>query len=332
MPLGKLRLGIALFVLSFVVGTAGYMWIEGWTFLEAFWMVSITLTTIGFGEVRPLSDAGRWFTIALIMGGLSAASYTVGQLTRYVIEGDLQRDVRRRRRERIMRSISDHFIVAGFGRLGAEVAAELRHAGRPVVVLDTDPARIGQADEDGFTALVGDASQDDMLRLAGIERARGLAVATSSTAVNVFVTLSARQLNPSLRIITRVEDEEAVSKAHRAGATSVVSPHGIGGAHMAHGLLRPEARSFLDLATHRSYRELGLEDVRIGAGGAADSLGAMRLRERFHVMVIAIRRTDGALETVPGPDTRLAEGDVAVVIGKPDDVARFAEAAQRGLR
>jgi voltage-gated potassium channel len=318
---------VLLLLFTLVTGTLGYMMLEDWRFLDAFWMVVITLTTIGYGEIHPLSDPGRWFTLALIIGGLSAASYTLTQLTQFVIEGDFGRLIHQRRRERLMKAMTDHFIVAGYGRLGMEVAAELRHSGYDVVVIESDPARLARADEDGHVALLGDASEDDVLRLAGVDRAIGLAVATSSNAVNVFVTLSAHQLSPALRIITRVESDEAANKARRAGASLVISPHGIGGAHMAHGLLRPESRMFLDLATTRMHRELEIEDVPVGAGGVTGTLLELRLRDRYQIMLIAVRRADGTMVSMPGSDTHLGPGDVAIVIGRPEHVAAFASAA-----
>lgn len=318
----RFRLPMVLFVLTVGVGVVGYRLLEGWTWLEAFWMVGITLTTIGYGEVHPLSDAGRWFTLGLILVGVSVASYTLGEFTRYVVDGELQRALDERRWRARMERMRDHHVVIGFGRLGREVAQELRHSGVPVVVVEHAPDLVAQAESRGFVTVRGDATLDDTLRVAQIDAARGVAIATSSNATNVFLTLSVRQLNPDALILTRVDDDETARKAKRAGANHVLSPQGIGGAHMAHALLRPNARAFLDLATSRHFRDLEIEDVRCAR--AAVPLRDLRISERFGVLVVAIRRPDGALHAVPLPDDLLGAGDVAVVLGRPDQVRSFA--------
>ncbi|MBT3218380.1 MAG: potassium channel family protein, partial [Proteobacteria bacterium] len=213
MLLKKLRLPILLIAGILIVGTTGYHLIEGWSWLESIWMVVITVTTIGFGEVHTLSAAGRVFTLMLIVCGLSVVTYSATQLTRYVLEGEFRRDFRRRRWRHRMKRMTDHFVVAGYGRLGREVAAELIDNGQKVVVIEQNPVAEEQCEHAGIPAILGDASSDAVLGLAHIERARGIAVATRSNAVNVLVTLSARLLNPDLTIFCRVDDEETASKA-----------------------------------------------------------------------------------------------------------------------
>lgn len=322
----KLTNTIGLFVSVLFLGTLGFWWIEEWSLLDSLWMVVITLTTIGYGEVQPLSVPGRWFTLALIFGGLSVYSYAVTQLGQYLIGGDLARDLKRRRRRWLMNSLNNHFVIVGYGRLGREVAAELQHAGRQVVVIDTDPHAIVGCEEAGLIALEGDAALDDTLRAVGIERAEGLAVATASNAVNVLITLSARQLSPDLMILTRVDGTEAASKAKRAGATSVISPYGLGGTHMALGLLRPDARTFVEQATVRTNAQIAFEDIKLG-NGLIGTLGSLNLRSTYRVLVVAVRRPGGELVGLPGSDTKLQEGDVVVAVGQPSDLARFAAAA-----
>jgi voltage-gated potassium channel len=318
----RFRLPLALFAATLVVGIVGYRLLEGWTWLESAWMVVITLTTIGFGEIHPLSDPGRVFTLALIVGGLSVASYTITEFTRYVVEGDMQRAIESRRWKRRMREMHDHYVVLGFGRLGREVAQELRHSSVPVVVVEHSTELVALSESKGFVTVHGDATSDDILRLARVEVAKGIAVATSSNATNVFLTLSARQLNPGALILTRVDDEETARKALKAGANHVLSPQGIGGAHMAHALLRPHARAFLDLATSRHFRELEIDDVKCTRPPVP--LHTLRVPERFQVLIVAIHRPDGSLRSVPGPDDLLGGGDVAVVVGQPDQVRAFA--------
>lgn len=243
-----------------IIGVAGYMFIEGWSALDALWMVVITMTTIGYGEVHPLSPPGRVFTIGLIVAGVSVGAYVMSWVTRELIEGGLQRALDARRIKKQMMTLSDHYIVVGFGRLGRAVAEELKMSGENVVVIDRAPVDLD------VPHIVGDGADDGILRQAGIDRARGLAVAVSSMADAVFVTLSARQLNPNLYIITRADDPKEAQKAKRAGANTVISPHTMGGFRIAHGLVRPHSTSFLDLATLASHADIDLDEFHVQVG------------------------------------------------------------------
>ena len=308
-------------------GALGYMVIEDWSFLDGVWMVLITVTTIGFGEVHTLSTAGRLFTMVLIVGGLSLGGYTASQFTRYVVEGGLRADLRERTRRKRVEKLQDHYIVIGHGRLGAEVALDLLHEGQSVVVIDPDPSAAEGLDE-RILVIVGDGSSDDVLRQAHVERARGLAVATPSSAVNVYVTLSARQLAPHVPILTRADDDDAVPKALRAGATQVINPYGISGNRMARSLLHPTSTSFLDQAVARHHGNLSLEDVLIGDNPKHHGrLRDLHLRGAYNVLVVAIRRPGHELETAPEADVVIGQGDVVVVVGAPDDIRRFAREA-----
>ncbi len=319
----RLRIPFTLLALALVVGVLGYRLIEGWSWLDAVWMVVITFTSIGYGEVHPLSPAGRVFTLALIIGGLSIVSYSVTKLTQAALEGDLMREWREARRRRQVDAFKDHFVVAGYGRLGREVAEELAHAGKSVVVIDTVFESIEEIEHGGIVAVLGDAGSDDVLRKAGILRAKGLAVATPSGATNILVTLSARKLNPNLRIMTRVERDELAQKAIHAGADGVLNPYSHGGTQMAHGLVKPHVRSFLELALARSYEDFGIEDVAIGAGKILGSIGSLGLRDRCKVLIVAVRKPHGPLITVPGPEVSLEVGDIVVVMGDPRDIDLF---------
>jgi voltage-gated potassium channel len=327
----KRPLATALLALALVIalGTTGYVLIEGWRPLDALWMVVITLTTIGFAEVHPLSDAGRLFTLGVIVSGVSVGAYALSAFTRALLEGDLVTEVRRRRRRRKMERLSDHFIVIGFGRLGRSVAGELRDAGVPFCVVERDPDRVREAEDTlKVPVIIGDGSDDDALRAAGIERARGVAVAAGMGAESIFATLSARQLNPSAYIVTRAETTADLMKARRAGADAVVSPYGIGGWRMAHGLLRPMASHFLDLATLSAHEDILLEEFLVppDSSAAGKTCRELRIREQHNVSVVAILRADGSMLAAPGA------GDVVIIVGKPEGVRALASAieGQRG--
>lgn len=304
------------------LGTYGYVAIEGWTPFDALWMVVITLTTIGFGEVHPLSDAGRLFTLGVILAGVGIGTYTMTKLTQLVVEGKMGEALRARRGRRRLDALRDHYIVVGYGRLGHTIVDELLSSGAHVCVIEKGADALARLEARGLPVVVGDGANDDVLRAAGVLRARGIAIAVSSSAEAVFVTLSARELNPALNIVTRVADSEHALKARRAGATSVVSPHTMGGWRMAHGLVRPHASSFLDLATLASHAEILLEELEITAGSkvAGQSLGELKLGERYGVLIVAIRRADGRMVPTPSASEALRVGDVLIAIGAPEKV------------
>ena len=295
------------------------MSIEGWSALDAFWMVTITLTTIGYGEVRPLSPAGRIFTIVLISSGVSVGTYAMTQLTRSVLEGDLARAYRDRRRRLTMRMLDQHQIVIGYGRLGRIVAGELLDAGHDVAVIERDPVVCEEIASAGIPVIQGDGADDDCLRNVGIERARGVAITAAPVAEAIFVTLSARQLNPTVPILTRVESDEGAVKARRAGATGVVSPHIMGGWRMAHGLTRPHTTTFLDLATLAEHDDIMLDEIEVeAAAGLEDcTLAKLGMRHQHRVLIVAIRRPSGEMVVTPQATTNIHTGDVLIVIGEP---------------
>lgn len=336
----RLRWALAWLFVVILVGTLGYRFIEQWNWLDAVWMVVITLTTIGFGEVHELSSEGRIFTLGLIAVGLGLVTYTVSQISQMLVEGTLLEELRARRRLQIMESLKDHIIVVGRGRLGREVTAELVHRGRQVVVIDNNSDYISAQERQDSLAdypiqptleLMGDGSDDALLERAAIKRAQAIAIATGSDATNVFVTLTARQLNPQLHIVTRVDEERTVEKAIRAGADTVINPYGISGARMAQGLLHPHAAQLLDQAMGRAHAEFEIEDVEIGSVSEYNGpLGKLDIPERHGILLVALRTADGQLRTSLDRHTTLSPGDIAVVVGRPAKVRAFARAA-RGL-
>ncbi len=325
-----LRWAIASSVMIIVGGTLGFRFIEGWRWVDSLWMTVITLTTIGYSEPNMLSDAGRWFTMGLIVAGLGLGTYTLGQVTKYVVEGEFRQDLRERRRRNLMRKLENHFIVVGLGRLGREVAEELHHRGHQVVAIEVEAET---SDRLPFLdlRLKGDGSSDEILNEAAINRARGIAAATGSDATNIFVTLSARQMNPRIHIITRVDDEASVQKAFRAGANAVINPYGISGARMAQGMIHPHAAQLLDRAVGRAHNEFEIEDVAIGEVEHYNGrLGELDIPDRHGVLIVAIRRPDGQLITRLDRHTELRAGDIAIVVGRPADVRMLAEAVMDG--
>lgn len=326
---------LALLAAVVVTGVGGLMWIEGWDLLDAVWMVIITLTTIGFGEIHPLSDAGRMFTLGLIVAGVGVGTYAMSQLTTLLVEGQLPALLRERRRKAQMDRMRNHFIVVGYGRLGKTVADELRASGVPHCIIEKDPALVRQIEEaHQCPVFLGDGSDDDVLRAAGVERARGVAVAVSSGAEAVYATMSARELNPKLYIVTRVTDHEHAVKARRAGADEVVSPHTMGGWRMAHGMVRPHTSSFLDLAMLSAHPDIQIEEVEVPPDGplAGQRIRDLHLHDQNGILIIAMRRKGGAMVPAPTADEVLATGDILIVIGEPRRLREWLDRVAPGQR
>jgi voltage-gated potassium channel len=315
-----------LLLISIVAGgTIGYMVIERWSAWDAFYMTVITVTTVGYKEVHELSRAGQAFTVLLIMSGVGAALYSFSLLAAVVVEGGLPKRFQRRRAARMLETITDHFIICGYGRIGSLIASQFRRQTIPYVVVERNPARQQLAIDEGGLAVEADASREDVLRRVGIDRARGLIAAVSTDAENVYTVLSARVLRPDLFIIARAESEDATEKLQHAGANRVISPYHIGAVQMAQTALRPAVVDFIALATSSNSVELALEEIAItpASAFANRSLLDANLRRRFSVIVVGIQRQDGRMEFNPEPDTSIQSGDRLVVLGPPDSLKRL---------
>ncbi len=325
----KLRIAIGAGALVLIVGTFGYMAIEGWSFLDALWMVVITVTTIGFGEVHQLSPAGRLFSLGLILFGVGIVTYSATTFARAVIDGDMARLYRQRRKERIMKKLEHHYIVVGYGRLGRVVVEDLQRSGVPVCVVERDPELVEELEHGGQVPVVrGDGASDDTLRLAGVERAQGLAIALPSAAEAVYVSMSASQLNPKLNIVTRIDEPEASYRARRVGARQVVNPYRMAGWRIAHGLLRPMATNFLDLATFSVHEEFAVDEQTIPKGSpfAGKTLRELAIGAEHKLLVVAIQKPNGTMQATPGGGVMLEPGDTVIVIGDPERLVEFAQA------
>ena len=314
------------------VGTLGYIVIVGMSFLDALYMTVITLSTVGYGEVQPLATAGRIFTMLLIFSGLGIVFYGAGLIAREVIEGEFQRTFGRRKVQRQIEQLSDHFIVCGFGRMGRIVCKELVAKPVPFVVIERTAEALRDVEAEQFLLVEGDATEDHILLQAGIKRARGLVSALSTDSDNVYVALTARELNPDLLIVARAEDERSERKLLHAGATRVVSPYVIGGHRMANALLRPAVLDVIDLATHYRSIELQIEEVQIPKGGVGggSTLQDSGIRESLGIIVIAIKKPNGEMVFNPTHDARIVEGDRLVVMGQTTNLRELERRLQAG--
>ena len=323
------RLSVALLTLIIAGGTAGYTLIERWSAWDAFYMTMITVTTVGYREVHPLSRAGELFTVVIVTVGVATVLYTFSFLMAQVVEGDLQERWAARRRLRMLDELTNHFIICGFGRIGQIIAREFSRQAVPFVIVERDAQRMHEAIDLGYLAVEADASSEQVLKRIGIDRARGLIAAVSTDAENVYAVLTARLLRPDLFIIGRAETEDAQSKLHRAGADRVMSPYQIGGLQLAQTALRPAVVDFVQLATSSDNLDLNMEQVKINAGAAlaGRTIIEANLRQRFGVVVVGIQRADGTMQFNPAPESVMGVGDFLVVLGQAKNLRELEAAA-----
>jgi len=321
--------GLAVSVLGLILaaGTASYVIVEGWGVWDAFYMTVTTVATVGYREVHPLSRAGQVLTVLLILGGVGTAFYTATLLATRIVEGGLHRQVEQRRFARMLEQLQGHFILCGYGRIGSTIAEELQSRGVPFIVIERDPERIGRVKGRGWLGMEADASQESVLVSAGIHRARGLIAAVGTDAENVYTVLTARVVRPDLFIIARVESEDAEHKLRRAGADRVISPYQIGASHMAQTALRPAVVDFIKLATSSEHLDLSMEQVHVAKASmlVGQRIVDSGIRQRFGVIIVAIKRADGKMEFNPPPEAVIQAGDEMVVLGRPNSVKALEE-------
>lgn len=304
--------------MTLAIGTIGFQAIEGYSLFDAFYMTLITITTVGYMELHPLTHAGRIFNSFLILFGVSAMFCAVGATTQTIIELELRDSYGKRRKKRMIDRLQDHYIVCGYGRVGRNAAMELQRGQSPFIVLDRNEQRVERAMLAGMVAVAADATRDDSLRAAGVMRARGLIAALPSDAENVFIILSAKTLNPGLTVVTRASEEESEVKLRRAGADTVFAPYTMTGHRLAHALVRPHVVEFLEFAAGPVGPRIMMEQVGVAPDSAmvSKALGDSQLARERSVIVLAIRRADGQMLFNPSPDTKILDGDSLIVMGE----------------
>jgi len=327
-PRLRARLILPLSLVSAVVvgGTLGYLWLWrqiGGTWLDALFMTVTTITTVGYGEVKPLDSVGRIFTMVVAIVGIGSLFYTFGVVMDYLVAVRLADPTRRRKMEKHIDKLTGHTIVAGLGRVGRQAARELAAAGAPFVVVDPSETSVRLAEDHGWLCLPGDATDDAVLEHAGVRRAHGLIATTANDATNMYIVLSARVLNARLHIVSRAVDETSVPKLTRAGADRAISPYAIGGHRLAHLILSPTVVDFFETALRRGNEALNIEAVAVSPESRAvgRSLEALALRQITGATVLAIIR-DGTPIVNPGGDLALAGGDRLLALGTRDQLER----------
>jgi voltage-gated potassium channel len=320
----RFLLPIVLLACLTLIGTFGFMLIEGWSFFDSIYMTIITVTTVGYREIHPLSAWGRVFTMALSIFGVGLALFLLATWMGFVFEGRLMEVFGRRKMEKMIEKLRDHYIVCGYGRMGRVVASELLDAGVDFVVIEKDREVIAKS-EGNYLFYYGDATDDAVLKAVGIERAKKLISVLPSDADNLFVVLSARRLNPRLVIVSRAEQEGSEIKMLSAGADRVISAYTIGGRMLAHTALKPTVVDFLSLATTRTHIDLQIEELVVGSGSRMDgvSLGESGIGKELGVIVVAIKKEDGKMVFNPGSTTVVEGGDTLVVMGESAKLKLF---------
>jgi voltage-gated potassium channel len=319
-----LYIGMAM-ATTLAIGTAGFILIDGYPLFDAFYMTLITMSTVGYAEIHPLSHAGRVFNSVLIVVGVSTIFVAIGAMTQTIIELEFGDAIGKRRNKRMIEHLKDHYIICGYGRVGRGAAEELHHAGVPFVVVDSSQDRVERAMMSGMLAVLADATRDETLHRVGVERARGLVAALATDADNLFVLLSAKGLNPKIYAAARAAEEGAEEKMRRAGADAVFAPYSITGHRLAQSMLRPHVVQFLDFTTKDIGIDAAIEQMRVAPGSrmAAKTIRELQVGRDFGVIVLAVRKGTGEMEFNPSADTAVEAGDYLIVIGRQDNLLKM---------
>ena len=326
---GRFLRGLALLGLTIFLGSLGFVVLEGYSPLNGLYMTMITISTVGFGEVQVLSTSGRILVMGLIVVGLGLVTYTFGAIATLFLEGQIRKIIGGRIMRRELESLKDHFVVCGYGRMGSIVCEELAAEGRPFVVVTLDEQQAEKLQEDGQMAIFGDATEDDILQLAGVSRARALVATAGGDVDNLYITLSAREMsrsvNPNLYILARASDDKASRKIKLAGADRVVSPYRIGGSRLVQALLRPQVYDYMDTVMSSSGLELLIEELLVREGSilVGKAIRETNLRSEYDVIIIGVNTCGGEQVFNPGPDHVIEEGDTLIILGRTPQLQRL---------
>lgn len=320
-----LVIGIVLSVLLLLAGTAGYVFIEDWPVIDALYMTVITLATVGFSEVQELSPVGRIFTMALIIVGVGFVFYLAGSIVQFMVEGRVREILGRRKLENQIRKQKDHYIVCGYGRVGGTICDLIASKPLGVVVIERDPERIARLSDRNLLYVPGEATDEDNLIKAGVEKARGLLAVLKTDSDNLYVALTARQLNPELFIIARGGEEKSENKLLAAGANRVVSPYLMGAHRIAQTILRPTVTDFLELTLMDKSRDIQMEEVPVHPSSRLIDVALQDsgIRQDLDLIIVAVRKPEGEMLFNPSSQTKLQGGDMVVAIGEKENLERF---------
>ena len=326
--MGSERHLIVSFVLTLLIvgfGTAGYMAIEGWDILDAFYMTVITMGTVGYNEVHEISKTGRLFTVLLIFFGVGYFVYLAGVVVQFMVEGRMRTILGRRRLDKKIDRLKNHYIVCGYGRIGRVLCKNLQREPLDLVVIENNRELIPVMDEDKVLYVCGDVSDEANLIKAGIKRAKGLVAVLATDADNVFLVLTARQLNPDIHIVARACYVKSKSKLRAAGANNVESPYEMGGISMAHRILRPTVTNFLDLAFSSKRKDIHMEEIPVSPSSALSNvmLKDSGIRQQFNLIIIAVKKPDDSMSFNPSFETLIKAGDTVIAVGEEANLKKL---------
>jgi voltage-gated potassium channel len=333
----RAKVGIAAVLVAITVGTIVFHELEGWTILDSLYVTAQTVTTVGFGDLAPRTRAGRAFATVFMMVGVGIVLYALTSTVQSIVQSELLATFGKRRYSRKMSRLRNHFIICGAGRVGSHLVHSLKGSEHPYIVIESDPKKVEQLMDLGIAVLVRDATLEESLRDAGVEYARGLAACLPDDANNVYVVLTARDLNPKLHIVARAAEEQAEHKLIRAGANRVVAPTIIGGHRMAMALTKPAVEDFLDSITANEL-DLGFEQLEVGAASQliGRKLSETNIRSELNIVVVSIKRIDGEIIFNPSGETLVQNGDMLIAIGSAETLTKLkalahGESAPSGL-
>jgi voltage-gated potassium channel len=312
-------------MLLLALGTIGYMLIEGWGLIDSLYMTVITLATVGYGEVHEVSQPGRVFTVILIVLGVGFFLYVVGNIIQFLVEGRMRIILGRRKLDKQINEEKDHYIICGYGRIGRVLCRYLRQRNLDVVVIERDRERVPILDEDDILYVIGEATDEVNLRKAGIDRAKGLVTALGTDAENVFLLLTAKQLNPLLYVVARASQNVTKKTLTAAGANMVVSPYDVGARRMAHAILRPSVIDFLELAFADESTDINIEEIPVSPSSELidRTLKDSGIRQNYNLIILAVKRADGGMLFNPLAETKIAADDTLIAVGEHKNLAEL---------
>jgi len=323
----KKRLLVASLLLLFIIalGTVGFRLIEGWELIESFYATVTTISTVGYGDFAPVTREGRLFTVLLVVFGVGTMLYAVTMFAEMVVEDRLKKILGRGSMESRIERMKNHYIICGFGRMGSHICREMAEEKAPFVIVEKNPEVLERIEDEGYVYFKGDATDDKSLIRAGIKRAKGVVCVLSSDAENLYVILTAKELNPEAYIISRCEEETSEHRLLRAGADRVISPYTMGGTRMAMAILRPAMMDFIEITTRRQSLELRMEELPVSDASTiiGKSLEASEIRKKYGLIIVAIKKDSGKMIFNPQAAYMIEKGDRLIALGEDDDVNRF---------